>query len=284
MLIGGGISFTASMLGGTIWNTGFKKALDWRNAISDSTIGNLKEEDFERKIPKDWEESQLIFSSGDVKNLNIDAETGTIFIAEDPSATEMKIFCNKDGGAYYLEEGQEELDIQLFREKKEDEDIKFAIFLPVNYHFQSVNMELEPADSKGFNLLEGNSGPVVIANVLSANELNIKASVAGVKIKNGNVETLSIDNEVGGVEFSGVTSGNIDAQCEVGGIKLELIGKKEDYNYDYQYDVGTIRIEDENMTALSDENWVDHGAGKEMNLECEVGAIEVDFASGSPEA
>lgn len=280
MLVGGGISITASMLGGTIWNTGFKKILGWEKFIPESTLGSFDEENFKRKTPGEWNESQLIYSSGEIKNLMIEAETGTFFIAEDPDATQVKVFCNK-AGAYDMEEVEEELNLQSYWEKNGDQNLIFAIYLPTDYRFQTVDLELEPADWNGFKLVQNQSitGPRLIADVLSADELDLEASLSEVKIKNGNVGSLSIDNEIGGVEFSGATTGNIKAKCDIGEIKLELAGEKEDYNYDYQCEVGAIRIENENMAALSDEDWLDHGAGKEMNLECEIGNIEVDFAN-----
>jgi hypothetical protein len=79
------------------------------------------------------------------------------------------------------------------------------------------------------------------------------------------------------VDFSGATSGDVEAECQVGTIKLELVGKKEDYNYNIQCKMGAIKVGDEGSAALKGKKQTDNGAEKDMDLECKTGAIQVDF-------
>jgi hypothetical protein len=101
--------------------------------------------------------------------------------------------------------------------------------------------------------------------------------VGAVKIDSGSVGNLYVKCNAGAVEFSGTTSGDIEAECQVGAIRLELAGKKEDYNYDIKCSMGAVKIADEGSAALKGRKQTDNGAGKDMELECKTGAIQVDF-------
>lgn len=58
---------------------------------------------------------------------------------------------------------------------------------------------------------------------------------------------------------------------------LELAGKKEDYNYHIQCKMGAVKLGEESSAALKSSKQIDNVAGKNMDIECKTGAIQVDF-------
>ncbi|GLC77908.1 DUF4097 family beta strand repeat-containing protein [Lacrimispora brassicae] len=281
VLVGGGISAVSAVMGGKLQDIVPQRAIEWRREISGIALDNFWEgENFnDFYVPETFnreEKGQEIFSSPDVKKLDIVMRTGNVVFVEDPLGSEVKIFANRDKTCWSLYEEHGELELQEYNgwERKDGPELLFTVQVPKDYRFSEVS--LKSVHSNRFSGGES-SGPAMMAQTLSAEELDIEVQAGAVKIGRGNVGTLSIEINAGAVEFSGTTSGDIEAVCQVGAIRLELDGKKEDYNYDVQCKVGAVKIGEESSAALKGRKQTDNGAGKDMDLECKTGAIQVVF-------
>ncbi len=282
-LIGGGISAVAAVLGGNLWEIVPQRALEWRREISGVNLYGFWDEvnfdNFDLTIPEVFnigEKGQEIFSSSEVKNMDIVIRTGNVAFVEDPQGSEVKIFCNRDQSCYtlYAENGDLELQEYDGWKRKDGPELLFTVQVPKNYRFSEVDLQ-----SVHSNRFSGNEdfGPAMTSQALSADELTIETKVGTIKINGGSVGNLHVKSSAGAVEYSGRTTGDIEAECQMGAIRLELAGKKEDYNYDIQCKMGAIKIGDEGNAALKGKKQTDNGAGKDMDLECKTGAIQVDF-------
>ncbi|MDR1770116.1 MAG: DUF4097 domain-containing protein [Hungatella sp.] len=281
VLIGGGISAVSAVLGGSLSEIVPQRALEWRREISGVNLDGFWEGvDFDDiyipEVSNKEEKGQEFFSSPEVKKLDIVIRSGNVIFMEGPKGSEVKVFCNRDKTCFNLYEDNGDLELQEYDgwERREGPELIFTVQVPKDYRFSEV--ELKSVHSNRFLGGEG-SGPAMMARVLSAEELNIEAQVGAVKIDSGSVGNLYVKCNAGAVEFSGTTSGDIEAECQVGAIRLELAGKKEDYNYDIKCSMGAVKIADEGSAALKGRKQTDNGAGKDMELECKTGAIQVDF-------
>lgn len=280
-LIGGGISAVAAVLGGNLREIIPQRALEWRRDISGVTLDGFWDEvnfdDF--TVPEVFykgEKGQEIFSSAKVKKMDIVIRTGNVIFVEDPQGSEVKVFCNRDQSCYtlYAENGDLELQEYDGWKRKDGPELLFTVQVPRNYRFSEV--DLKSVHSSRFSGGE-DSGPAMTAQALSTEELSIETKAGAIKINGGNVGNLYVKSSAGAVDFSGTTSGDVKAVCQVGAIKLELAGKKEDYNYDIQCKMGAVKVGDEGSAALKGKKQTDNGAEKDMVLECKTGAIQVDF-------
>lgn len=281
VLIGGGISAVAAVLGGNLRDIVPQRVIEWEREISGVTLDGIWEgvnfdDIYVPEVFNIGEKGQEIFSSQEVRNLDIVIRTGNVVFVEDPKGNEVKIFCNRDQSCFTLYEENGDLELQEYDgwKRKDGPDLLFTVQVPKNYRFSEVN--LKSVHSSRFSGYEG-SGPAMTAQALTAEELNIETKAGAIKINGGSVGNLSVETSAGAVEFSGMTSGDVEAVCQVGAIKLELAGKKEDYNYDISCKMGAVKVGDEGSAALKGRKQMDNGAGKDMDLECKTGAIQVDF-------
>lgn len=289
ILIGGGITATAAALGGNLQEVMPRRAVEWRKEISGVDLDGFWEnfddgfagEDFEDYYDQIYtdtgEKGQEIFSSAEIKKLDIEARAGKIVFAEDPSGDRIRIFCNRDETHWSIKPKEDELKLKVYPGDGgigDESGLLVTIFVPEDYHFASVNLKLNRSNRMSDRKV---SAPLMIAQSLSADEMDLETKVGAIKINGGSAGDLDIVSDVGAVDFSGVTSGDIDAKSRVGAIRLELTGRKEDYNYEIQCSLGAVKIGEESIAALKNKKKVNNGAGKKMDLECETGAIQVDF-------
>ena len=280
ILVGGGISAVAAGLGGNLQDIAPDGVMRWRSMVSDISLDSFSYEgDFDNSFVNgvfNWGETgKEIFSSPDVKKLDIVIRTGNVVFLEDPNVSGVKIFCNRDNSFWNLFQEDDELELKESTGwgRKAGQGLIFTIQVPEGYRFSDVSIK----STHLRHLDREQSDPVVVVNSLSAEELEIEVQAGGVKISRGNVGTLNVKTTAGAVEFSGITSGDINADCRMGAIKLELAGKKEDYNYDIQCEMGAVKVADEGSAALKGQKQTDNGADKNMDLECKTGAIQVEF-------
>lgn len=146
------------------------------------------------------------------------------------------------------------------------DDVRAVLTLPRGYTFDKVS-------------LEAGAGTIT-ADSISARQLELDAGAGSVKIAGGKVQRLEADCSFGQIEFLGQVDSGIEADCELGTIDLHLGGRKEDFNYKLEAELGIIRIQDEEFTKTPQKALTNGGAGKTADLECEQGRITVDFIDG----
>ncbi|WP_394522435.1 hypothetical protein [Lacrimispora sp. JR3] len=279
IFIGGGIMAVSAAFGGNLIDVLPDHAARWKEEL-----GNVIQQEFwsDDKFsyeddPADFaDQGEPIYTATGIKELSGVITAGKVVIREDSPGQEITVFCNKDASYYSIEEDDGELKLDSYFGNNYDsgEDLVFTLHIPKDYRFSRVDMSLERSKK-----IHGRQDTdlVLVADALFADEMNLEAKAGYIRINRGNAGKLTADAEAGVVEFSGTTTGGISAKCQAGAIELQLDGKKEDYDYDLRCKLGTIELGDEGMAAFGSERQIDNGSGKTMDLDCEVGAIEVDF-------
>ena len=79
------------------------------------------------------------------------------------------------------------------------------------------------------------------------------------------------------MKIAGEILGNLDADCGVGEIKLDLSGREEDYNYNISCGVGDIDLNDKHYSFAEDDIIRNENAIGTFNLNCSVGSLEVNI-------
>lgn len=279
VFIGGGITAVSMSLGGSLLDVLPQQAARWKEELGNVTqpefwSNNMFLYDYN---PADFtDQGEQVYTASGIKELSGVITAGKVVIREDDlPGDEITIFCNKDGSYYNIEEDDGELKLNSYPgDSGSDRDLLFTIHIPKDYRFSSVDIKLKRSRKI---IGKTDSDVVLIADVLLADEMNLEAKAGFIKVNRGNAGELTLETEAGAVEFSGAATGDISAQCQAGAIELQLDGKKEDYNYDVRCKLGAIELGDEEIAVLGSKKKIDNGSGKTMDLDCEVGSIEVDF-------
>ncbi|MFR3729517.1 hypothetical protein [Lacrimispora sp.] len=279
IFIGGGITAVSASLGGSFYDVLPKEVARWKEELSHVTLNELWSKnmflyDYD---PGDFlDQGEQVFAASGIKELSGFITAGKVVIREDDlPGEEITVFCNKDGSFYNIEEDDGELKLYSYPgDTESDTDLLLTIHVPKDYRFSSVDIRLKRSKK-----LVGrqDSDVILVADALLADEMKLEAKAGLIKINRGNTGELNAEAEAGAVEFSGAASGDITAKCQAGAIELQIDGKKEDYDYEVRCKLGAIEVGDEDIAVFGNGKKIDNGSGKTMDLDCEVGAIEVGF-------
>ena len=110
---------------------------------------------------------------------------------------------------------------------------------------------------------------------------NLKVSVAAGEFSNDGAvtaEKADITVGTGNVDLENLNVQNLEADCGIGNIDLDINGKESDYDYEISCSAGAIDIGDNSYSGIGYEKKISNpGASGKMDLDCGVGNITVDF-------
>ena len=110
---------------------------------------------------------------------------------------------------------------------------------------------------------------------------NLKVSVAAGEFSNDGAvtaEKADITVGTGNVDLENLNVQNLEADCGIGNIDLDINGKESDYDYEISCSAGAIDIGDSSYSGIGYEKKISNpGASGKMDLDCGVGNITVDF-------
>lgn len=122
---------------------------------------------------------------------------------------------------------------------------KIVIRIPRNYSFAEFELEVDAGEA------------TVDGIVASEASINVDAGKATVKK---------------------LAAKKVDASADAGELYLEVVGKKEDYSYNLECDVGTIQIGEESYTGLGAEKKIKNpNAERFLEADCDVGNVQIHF-------
>ncbi len=100
-----------------------------------------------------------------------------------------------------------------------------------------------------------------------------KATVDGIV-----ANEASIDVDAGKAEIKKLDAKKVNTSVDAGELYLEVVGKKENYSYNLECDVGTIQIGEESYTGLGTEKKIKNpNADRFLEADCDVGNIQIHF-------
>lgn len=201
---------------------------------------------------------------------------------------------NSDDGKFYLEaENAEKLQVyaqdetlhlKALRTKTGDTNMSMTLYIPADVSFDEMKLELGAGkfEAEIPLVLENFEGEVgagqMIVEGLSCNSFDVNVGAGEFLGKELTVKAeAALKVGAGHIYLQGDVKGDLDAECSLGGAELTLAGSKEDFNYEIECTAGSVMVGNAEYAGFASERSVDNGAAKEMNLECAMGAIEVEF-------
>lgn len=119
-------------------------------------------------------------------------------------------------------------------------------------------------------------GTVYIEDI-RANHLFVNVDAGEAVIDRFKADDVDFECGAGRIEAYGNADRELDTSCGAGEIELSINGKKEDYNYEIECGVGEVIIGNEAHSGIGSTDRYSYGASKEMNIECGIGSITVEF-------
>ena len=117
----------------------------------------------------------------------------------------------------------------------------------------------------------------VVADRMQAEKMNVSVGAGEIILKEAQLKDVQAEVGAGNCEISGTITGNVDAACAMGNLNFVLTGKEAEFNYDIQCVTGNITVGDEEYSGLAQEQSIDNGAEKTMEVECAMGNVEILF-------
>ena len=132
------------------------------------------------------------------------------------------------------------------------------LYLPQDYEFDQVEIDMG-------------------AGELEFDRLNAKVGAGQIEFKDMAVGKLDVEVGMGEFLAQGAVSGDVEVDCSMGNVEIELEGRKEDFNYQLEGAMGSIQLDGDNMGGFAQEKSISNGADKSMRIECAMGNITLKF-------
>lgn len=149
-------------------------------------------------------------------------------------------------------------------------------FLGVNIH-SDMNIEITLPKNHSLEEVTINGGAASIeVDMLHAGNVEINIGAGSIKIHKLSASKLKSTTGVGDTKIDGYISGNVDIDCSVGSVELELDNELKDFNYHVNVSLGSVEIEGLNLSNSPTHN-ISHDAYYDMNIDCSVGSVTIKF-------
>ena len=195
----------------------------------------------------------------DIENLDIEASTGKFEIIEysgdvieikaDNISHRTKIY--QDGRTLVFKES-----FRFGFPSVNDAEVK--IYVPKDYRFNKVEIEIDAASVKLTNLI--------------AEALEVDVDAGEFKADNIISEKTVVDVDAGSAKIDLLDSKKSEFNVDAGDIKVVMTGTESDYSYDVDCDLGDIQVGSYRGEGVSDEYYY-HGGDRMIEADCDVGNI-----------
>lgn len=124
------------------------------------------------------------------------------------------------------------------------------------------------------------AGTVTMCDEFRTDDLDV--SVAAGEFTNAGKISVANDTSItvgtGNVELSELDIYNLEVDCGIGNVDLDIVGKEADYNYEISCSAGNVDIGGSSYSGVGhNKNITNPNARRDMNLDCGVGNITVNF-------
>ena len=123
------------------------------------------------------------------------------------------------------------------------------------------------------------AGTVEMQDDFATDDMDIDVAAGEFRNK-GRINANDVDISVGtgNVELYNLKATDLEADCGVGNMSLEMAGAENEYSYEISCGAGCVKIGDNTYEGLGHEQNIDNsGASGNMELDCGIGNIDVSF-------
>jgi hypothetical protein len=266
LVAGGGLCVAAALMGVTgedirrmIEDGDFTvKAVDdviYRVSGSDTTVENSTGEDAGQ--------GQVLCQSGPLcGEINIDYGSLTIVASDSDSiyleADEKHFSWSFDGTTLIVENDNDD-----YHHWTDMAEAKATLYLPSDTYFSDMEINVDAGSCK-------------IEVPLICDNLEVDVDAGAVTAESIDAGRISLDCDEGKILFTGQVRNSSYVDVDAGLVEVSLPdAEMEDYNYNIAVEVGTVSVNDKNVSGLENKNRLDYGAKSTWELECDAGKIKI---------
>ena len=217
----------------------------------------------------DFENENVAFLDIDIAYSNLTIRKGESLKVE---SSNKNIQCKQDKQKIEIKERES----NWFNNTKKEELI---VYVPENIQFDKVNINtgvgkvnIEILNTKVLKMDLG-AGETSIQNINITESAKIDTGAGKVNIKEAKINDLRCDLGIGATEISAKLLENTRIGTGVGSLKLDVLGKKEEYETKINKGLGNVTIDEE---KISDNEVVGNGENK-IDIDGGVGEIKINF-------
>ncbi len=229
-----------------------------------------------------------IYNTEETQKLDIQLDAGSVTVTEaDVDTVQINVSgsgeskCYTKNGTLYVEgSGKDGMFLFSFGENGVG---NFDIIVPKGFSFTETDIEIgagsvEVSDvDLGATNVHIDAGQLVCENT-GTTTLDVSVDMGAVhmsNLRNENGTTVAVD--MGDATLAGVFEKNIDLNCDMGSISLQVDGKENDYNYEVEADMGQVTIGSGSSAGMSASQTINNNADKTITADTDMGTILIQF-------
>lgn len=158
-----------------------------------------------------------------------------------------------------------------------------TIYIPENANLRSAEVQvgvgecdIQTLQAENISLQVG-AGSLTIQELRSAKAASIEVGVGELNVISAQTNGISMECGMGSVTMTGNVEGNVDIDCGMGEVILDLENKDTDYNYNAQVGMGQVSIGDRSAGGIGGQLKQQNGANYTIEIDCGMGEVQVNF-------
>ena len=157
-----------------------------------------------------------------------------------------------------------------------------CLYVPEGYYFENTSLDLGAGSLSVEELqtgaLEANVGAGKMTfEKLEADQAELDCGAGQMTVEELSSRVAEVSVGMGSVRLNGDVTERLDGECSMGELKLTLAGAQTDFNYDLSCGMGELKVGDDSYNGLAQEKQINNNASKNMELECAMGSVVVEF-------
>ena len=157
-----------------------------------------------------------------------------------------------------------------------------CLYVPEGYHFENTSLDLGAGSLSVEELqtgaLEANVGAGKMTfEKLDADQAELDCGAGQMTVEELSSRVAEVSVGMGSVRLNGDVTERLDGECSMGELKLTLAGMQTDFNYDLSCGMGELKVGDDSYNGLAQEKQINNNSSKNMELECAMGSVVVEF-------
>ncbi len=144
----------------------------------------------------------------------------------------------------------------------------------IKYSYEDGKVLIKQNNVNKWYLNKNNNSKLIfyIPNEISLEKINLNNNVGDVKIDFEKISNLNIDLDVGDIFVKSMLGGKNIIKSNIGDINLELLLKQEDYKFEFDKDIGEVKLNNNKIkrdTITGDRN-------NNLKIKTNIGDIKIN--------
>lgn len=210
--------------------------------------------------------SDLYMEADLVDCLDVQVHNANVTIYEKENLDRIEIEASQIYSGFEVKQKGQQLKINQphYRWFKDDSTAQVNIYVPTNYQFEEVNVELS-------------AGEVHMYNV-NAHHVNIDSAAGSFLIDQLTCDDLSLDASLGEMTLQNVSvCQQIDIDLGLGDVNMLLKGHESEYNYIVDVGLGNVVIGDNEFSGVADQKIQSARRQKMIDVDCGMGNVYIEM-------